>query len=257
MTRRDLIAASAAVAAAVPSASAAETPQRALFELRTFRLRSGPENQRQRLVAYLKAYTTLAKAAGAGPIGLFSSSIGEDTPYVLAVTSFKGYAGMDECQSKLRANPEYLKARTEWFNGARPYDREHVRLLAAFPGIPAMTPPPTEGRTASRIFELRTYELDNEAGLERKIKMFEDGEAAIFARAGMQNVFFGETVFGPNMPSLTYMVGYDDLASRDPKWRAFSADPEWKKLSAAYSDVASVPNLANVFLTPLPFSDVR
>ena len=255
MTRRNLIAASAAAAV---GGSAAETPkQRSLYELRTFRLRSGPENQRQRLVAYLRTYSTLAKAAGAGPIGLFSSSVGEGTPYVIAVTSFKGFAAMDECRTKLRANPEFQKARTDWFQGARPYDRQEVKLLEAFPGFPAMTPPPTEGRTASRIFELRTYELDSEAGLERKIKMFEEGEAAIFLRAGMVNVFFGETVFGPGMPSLMYMVGYDDLAAREKAWRAFGGDPDWKKLSAAYPDVAGVPNLSNVFVSPLPVSDVR
>jgi hypothetical protein len=254
LTRRDLIAASTAVAA---GASAADSAQKSLFEMRTFRIRNGPDNQRQRTVAYLKNYVSLVKAAGSGPIAVLASSIGEDTPYLLAITSFNGYADMDACQTKLRANPDYIKALNEWHAGGRPYERQEVKLLAAFPGFPVMTPPPTEGRKASRIFELRTYELETSAAVERKIKMFEAGETAIFVRAGMLPVFFGETVFGPNMPSVVYMLGFDDLAAREDTGRASGADPEWKKLGAQFPDVATVPKLSISFLSPLPFSDVR
>jgi hypothetical protein len=199
----------------------------------------------------------LAKLAGAGPVAVFSSSIAEDTPFLLALTSFKGYADMDACKKKLHANPDDRKARSEWDTGGRPYEREEVRLLAAFGGFPVMTPPPTEGRKASRIFEMRTYELETAAALERKIQMFEVGETAIFVRAGMLPVFFGETVFGPNMPSLTYMLGFDDLAARESTGRVSGGDPEWKKLGSQYPDVATVPKLSISFLSPLPFSDVR
>ena len=34
-------------------------------------------------------------------------------------------------------------------------------------------------------------------------------------------------------------------------------DPEWKKLGAQFPDVATVPNLNIVFVSPLAFSDVR
>jgi hypothetical protein len=255
MTRRDVIAASAAVAAGAP---AAETPQRSLYEMQTFRLRNGPENQRQRTTAFLKSYVALAKAAGSGPVGVFSSSIAEDTPYLLAITSFTGgYAGMEACQAKLRANPDYGKARAEWYAGGRPFERQEVKLLAAFGGFPVMTPPPTEGRKTSRIFELRTYELETSAAVERKIKMFEEGETAIFVRAGMLPVFFGETVFGPNMPTVVYMLGFDDLAARESIGRVSGRDPEWKRLGALYPDVATVPKLSISFLSPLAFSDVR
>jgi hypothetical protein len=254
MTRRNLI---AATAAAALQTRAAEPPQRSLYEMRIFRLRNGPENQRQRTTAFLKASVPLAKLAGAGPIGVFSSSIAEDTPYLLVLTSYPGYAGMEACQTKLFANPGYAKARDEWYAKGKPYEREEVRLLRAFGGFPVMTPPPTEGRKTSRIFELRTYELESAAGLERKIKMFEEGETAIFVRAGMLPVFFGETVFGPNMPSLMYLLSFDDLAARESLGRVSGADPAWKTLGAQYPDVATVPNLSISFLSPLAFSDVR
>lgn len=64
----------------------------------------------------------------------------------------------------------------------------------------------------------------------RKIKMFEVGETAIFVRAGMLPVFFAETVFGSNLPSLTYMLSFDGLAARESAGRVSSNDPEWQKL---------------------------
>jgi len=246
-----------AVAASAAGAAAAEPVQKSLYELRTFKLRNGADNQRQRTVAYLKNYVALAKLAGAGPIGVFSASIGEDTPFLLAVTSFPGYAGMEACQTKLRAASDYAKALEAWYSGGRPFERQEVKLLAAFGGFPAMTPPSTEGRKAPRIFELRMYELETSAAVERKIRMFEGGEASIFVRAGMLPVFFGETVFGPNLPSVMYMLGFDDLAARESTGRVSGADPEWKKLGAQYPDVATVPKLSISFLSPLAFSDVR
>jgi hypothetical protein len=245
-----------ALAAALPL-SAAEPLQRSLFEMRIIRLRNGPENQRQRAVTFLEKYTTLVKEAGAGAVGAFSSSIAEDGPFLLVITSFKNYADMEACHTKLLASSEYGKARSEWYAGGVPYEREEVRLLRAFNGYPAMTPPPTEGRQSSRIFEFRTYELENDAGLERKIRMFDEGETAIFVRAGMLPVFFGETVFGSDMPSLSYMLGFDDLAAREKAGRVSGADPEWKRLGAAYADVATVPKLTISFVSPLRFSDVR
>ena len=237
--------------------SAAEPPQRSLFEMQIFRLRNGPENQRLRAVAFLEKYATLVKEAGSGPVGAFSSSIAEDGPFLLVITSFKNHADMTACQTKLLANREYGKARGEWYGGGVPYERKEVRLLRAFNGYPAMTPPPTEGRQSSRIFEFRTYELENDADLERKIRMFDEGETAIFVRAGMLPVFFGETVYGSDMPSLSYMLSFDDLAAREKAGRVSGADPEWKRLGAAFPKVATVPKLTISFVRPLPFSDVR
>ena len=93
----------------------------------------------------------------------------------------------------------------------------------------------------------------------RKIKMFDDGEAAIFKRLGMMPVFFGRTLIGQNLPNLTYMLAFDDLASRDKLWRDFGSDPEWRKLRAqpGLSDAEIVSNISNSILRPLAFSPIR
>ena len=238
-------------------AAAAQTPQTSLYEMRIIKLRNGPENQRQRTTAFLKTHVSMAKAAGAGSIGVFSSSVAEDGPFLILLTSFKGYADMEACQFKIEANPDYRTARDEWEKGGPPYERHQVNLLRGFPGYPVMTPPPTEGRKASRLFELRMYELENFGQVLRKVRMFDEGETAIFVRAGMLPVFFGVTYAGTNLPSVYYMLGFDDLAAREACWRKSSGDPAWKTLGAKYPDVATVPKLSISFVTPLPFSDVR
>jgi len=101
------------------------------------------------------------------------------------------------------------------------------------------------------------YELENLEHVERKIRMFDEGETAIFVRAGMLPVFFGETLAGANLPSLYYMLGFDNLAAREACWSKSGGDPAWKTLGAEYPDVATVPKLSVSFVTPLPFSDVR
>ena len=89
--------------------------------------------------------------------------------------------------------------------------------------------------------------------------MFEDGEIAIFRRLGMKVVFFGSAFAGANLPNLTYMLGYDDLAHRDKVWKAFGADPEWQKMRVlpGLSDAEVVSNISSILLRPLPFSPVR
>ena len=130
-------------------------------------------------------------------------------------------------------------------------------LLGAFSGFPAVRPPaePKPGR----IFELRRYESDDFVTLARKVDMFNTGEAGIFERLGMAPVFFGQMRYGPKMPNLVYMLTFDDLAERDRLWRAFGADPEWRKLSSKpeLHDSLIVSNISNWIIRPLLFSGIR
>jgi hypothetical protein len=124
------------------------------------------------------------------------------------------------------------------------------------PSIEVPKPRP-EGKT--RIFEIRTYESNNAKTLARKIRMFDEGEIDLFRKAGMVPVFFGETIVGRNMPNLTYMVGYDDLADREKTWSTFVSHPEWKKMLAqpGVSDAEIVSNISNSIVRPATSSAIR
>jgi hypothetical protein len=88
--------------------------------------------------------------------------------------------------------------------------------------------------------------------------MFHSGEFEVFKRAGAQQVFFGDTLIGSRMPSLTYMLSFADDAELDGDWKKFSSDPQWKKLQAEprFGFEATVSNISNLVLGPLPMSQI-
>ncbi len=259
MTRRVFLP-SAALAVAAGNAVAADAAKNAILELRRIQLRNGPDNQRQRNNDFLKQQVAALQRAGAGPTGVFSSNIAPDGPFLLMLASYASLSAMEQVTAKLAADSEYQKA-LDVYN-ALPglnYERMESSLLRAFDGHPSVVPPPNDGKRAARLFELRQYESNNTGTLKRKIKMFNDGEIAVFQRAGGQPVFFGETIVGARQPNLTYMLSYEDLANHDKVWKAFGADPEWQKLRATpgLSDGETVSNITNYLVSPLPFSQIR
>jgi hypothetical protein len=88
--------------------------------------------------------------------------------------------------------------------------------------------------------------------------MFHSGEFDIFKAAGFRPVFFGDTLVGPRMPSLTYMLAFDDVAQLEAQWNTFRNDPNWKKLSAdpRFAYEAIVSNITNLYLSPLSASQI-
>jgi len=259
MTRRAFLPAAASTLAA-GNAAAADAAKNVILELRRIQLRNSPDNQRQRNNDFLKQQVAAFERAGAGPTGVFSSNIASDGPFLLVLASYAGLSGMEQVQAKLAADTEYQKALDAYnaLSGLN-YERMETSLLRAFDGFPNVMPPPNDGKRPARLFEFRQYESHNTGTLKSKIKMFNDGEIAVFQRAGGQPVFFGETIVGARQPNLTYMLSYEDLAGRDKVWKAFGADPEWQKLRATpgWSDVETVSNITNYLVSPLPFSKIR
>jgi len=261
MTRRNLVTAAGGVALASASASAASDTKPMILVLTKLRLRNSADNQMARCSDFLaNSVMPAAQRAGVGTMGFFASLIAPDTPYLLAVMSYPSLAAMEAASAKMAADKEYSKA-LEAFD-SQPglnYVRMERSVLRGFDAMPGIEVPPSEGKRPARIFELRTYESNSSTSLKKKIKMFADGEIAIFRKSGLLPVFFGETIIGPNMPNLTYMLAYDDLTSREKNWKVFGSSPEWQKLRSTpgLSDAEIVSNISNVFLRPLPFSPIK
>ena len=260
MKRRSLV-------AATPGLALAQTPapkktEGSYIELRYYRLRNTPQNQRQRVVDFLKnAYLPVALRAGLGPVGVFSSLIAQETPFILTARSYDSLYAMEQAWDKIGSDADYQKAAQAFQSlPGLSYMRVETQLLRAFEGFPKVVAPPIDEKKPARVFELRTYEANNWGALRKKIGMFDTmGEIRIFKKTGLTPVFFGETVFGSNQPSLTYMLAFDDLAARERNWRTFVSDPEWLKLRATegYSDAEVVSNISNSMFSPLPFSQIR
>ncbi len=259
MQRRSFVA--GAAGAPFLTAMQAQTKSPAILELRYFLCRNTPDNQRARLSEFLGKITVPAmQRAGAGPIGLFASSIAPEAPFFLMVSQHASLSAMEQCHDKLKTDEAFGTAAAALVQSVNlPYQRMEVQLLRGFKGFPAIEVPPGDPSRPARIFELRTYESNTLASLARKIGMFENGEIDIFRKHGLLPVFFGEMIAGPRMPNLTYMVAFDNLAARESNWRSFGTSPEWKKLAATpgLSDGEVVSNISNMLLTPLAGSMIR
>lgn len=236
---------------------AAAPAKRSILEMRYLRMRTNTDDQMKRTSDFLsKSALPALQRAGVAPLGFFASVIAPDSPFILALAQFPSLAALETMRDKEAQDPEYVKARDAY--NALPglgYQRLESSLLRCFESIPAIEVPP---KHAGRVFELRMYESSNATTLARKIKMFNEGEIAIFRRLGMRPVFFGETIVGSRMPNLTYMLAFDSLAARESAWSAFGKDPEWQELRSkpGNSDSEIVSNISNCILRALPFSQI-
>lgn len=272
MDRRDFVMSSMAAGGAWLSAGAGayqggstgRPPERAgeYYELRRYQLRRGPATAL--MDTYLRTAAVPAwQRAGAGPIGVFSVMIGPNNPtfYVLLVhKTLEAFAALPE---RLAADAEYEKAAAPYLSAeasSPAFVRMDASLMRSFESIPKLELPFGGGENGRRprIFELRTYESHSEKAAKKKIEMFNKGEIALFRRAGLTPVFFGETLLGADMPNLTYLLVYEDMAARDKQWSAFAADPEWRKLSSTpgYTDPEIVTSISNVYLRPTAYSQI-
>ena len=136
------------------------------------------------------------------------------------------------------------------------YVRQERQLMLAFKDMPTVeAPSPAMGD--GRIFEWRVYESHSIRAAQKKIDMFnEGGEIAIFRRTGLTPVFFGETLFGPAMPNLTYMLAFDNMVTRDAAWQRFIDDPAWHALRDDPQYADTVSNISDIILRPAPFSQI-
>lgn len=242
------------------AAESSDKPAREYYELRRYHLRRGPK---QKLFDdfYRQAYLPAMNRIGVGPIGVFNVATGPDSPSAYVLVPHKSLESFAMAGDRLRADAEYQKAGADFIN-APATDPAFVRvessLLVAFEGVPKLEVPAAAAGNKPRIFELRTYESHSKKANKKKIEMFNVGEIAIFRRAGLQPVFFGETLIGSKLPNLTYMLTFENMAARDKNWGAFGSDPEWRKLSATpgYTDPEIVSNISNLFLRPAPYSQI-
>ncbi len=269
MNRRDFVAA-AGGASLLPTLGHAEdaaqgtppgggAPQ--VLELRRYRLKFGP--MEARFADYQKNVLLPAlNRLGVKPVGAFSVLVGPDAPAVHLLLPHPNADSALTLAARLGADADYQRGAASFRSlpaSDPPYLRRESSLLSAFAAAPTMEAPTGPQAAPSRVFELRTYESHNEAAGAKKIEMFEKGgEIAIFRRVGLHPVFFARNVIGSNLPSLTYMLVFADMAAREKSWAAFREDPDWVKLrtTPGYSNAEVLTTITNLFLRPTDYSQV-
>lgn len=259
MQRREFLGtlSGAALAAAGMADEKAGKPAREYYEIRRYILRNG--NQSELTKAYLqKALVPALNRVGLEPVGVFNVMIGEG-PVAHVFIPHKSAEAAATLGQRLLDDAEYRKAGADFLNAsssAPAFERLETSLLLAFEKMPRLELP---GVGKPRMFEMRRYESPGEIAGKKKIEMFnEAGEIAIFKRLGFRPVFFGETIVGPRMPNLVYMVTFESLDDRAQKWKAFGGDQEWKKISALpeYKDANIVSQTLSTLLSPAGYSQI-
>ena len=250
---------SAAGAGALATGARAQSAVKAApeyYELRQYHLRV---TMRQRFSDHFKDEALPAyNRAGIGPIGVFTVGVGPDNPTFWVLLPHKNIQSVVEVDAKLQADPLYKFA----FNRLPSTDPGYVRidsqLMVAFDTIPVLEKPAGPLAGPSRVFELRTYESHSKAAHRKKTEMFNQGEIDIFRRTGLQPVFFGSNIIGTRLPSLTYLLVFENMAAREANWPQFVNHPDWKKLVATqgYSDAEIVTNTHSYILRPTGYSQI-
>ncbi|PWJ56599.1 NIPSNAP protein [Dyadobacter jejuensis] len=247
--------------ALITSLSWAKAPKREFYQIKIYRINSS--EQGDRVEKYLKdAYIPAMHRIGIKNIGVFkpvtSDSLSGKQIYVL--TPFKSLDQLAQLPSTLEKDKQYLSAGKDYLDAAynnAPYQRIETTILRAFEGHPFISKPALSGSKAERIYELRSYESATEKLHLNKVRMFNDGnEVGIFDRLGFNAVFYGEVVSGGTMPNLMYMTTFDNKASRDAHWKAFTDDAEWAKVKVIPEFQHNVSKNIQKFLFPTEYSDI-
>ena len=108
-------------------------------------------------------------------------------------------------------------------------------LLAAL-AVPAFAADEDKEKLASsepRVFELRTY-ITNEGKLDDLHKRFREHTCELFKKHGIELVGFWtpQDEKDDKENKLIYLIAFPSREAAKESWKAFSNDPEWKKVLA-------------------------
>jgi hypothetical protein len=241
---------SAAASAAAPAPAGHE-----YIEIRKYTL---PSPAKQALLdSYLRdtAIPALNKI-GVSSVGVYYQDKPDPKPMVFVIlrhASLEQFAASTQLLSDVavqKAGAEYLGV-----PAAEPvYERIESWLTQCIDGMPTLAVPPKGQQT----YQLRIYESHSEMAGRKKVEMFNTAELALFRKSGMEPVFFGQTIVGPNMPNLTYMLSFKDMPAKEVGWKTFATSPEWAKLKTTpgFTDKEIVFRITNLMLVPAPYTQI-
>ncbi len=268
MNRRDFLTASAAAGIAAGSsvdAEAAGTQDKELLELRHYTFASPAKLEA--FDAFLrKSAVPALNRAGIRPVGVFRLRK-DDNPRLADAESrslglhilvpHKSFQSLASVVGRLGADEAFIESSAAIRLAPKSdpaYLRYESTLMLAFDGAPRVEVPT---RSDTRLFQLRIYESHSTERAKKKIEMFnQGGEIGIFRRCGMPPVFFGESLVGPLLPNLTYMLGFKDEAAMESGWGAFRKDPDWRTISRDEAYKHTVSNITNLVLRPASSSQI-
>lgn len=107
----------------------------------------------------------------------------------------------------------------------------------------------------STVYELRTY-TTNEGKLDDLQARFRNHTLGLFEKHGIKNI--GYWVPTDKANTLTYLVEHSSKAAAESSWKAFVADPAWRKVYAdAIANGKLVSNIDSTFMAATDYSPMK
>jgi hypothetical protein len=237
---------------------AAATESRRIFVLEQYYLKNGTQAGRIH-EHFSKAAIPALNKVHSGPKIFLESLVAPHMPQVAVIIGFQSLEELWNVHAKVLADPELLKSLENWENHPeQPYEHASIVLLEATDYCPEIKQDPAP-REKSRIFELRIYHSPTWRQLRALHERFAGPEIKIFHRVGVNPILYSSTLIGPNMPNLTYVIPFENLAAREKAWDAFGADPEWIKVRKESTDKhGQISSISQVSLyRATPYSPIR
>jgi hypothetical protein len=115
------------------------------------------------------------------------------------------------------------------------------------------------GKVDTRVFELRTYHAAP-GKMKALHARFRDHTCRLFQKHGMTIIgFWSPRDPGEAEEKLIYILAYPSKEAADKSWKAFRADPEWKKVLAESEKdgklLAKPPE--SVYMNPTDYSPLK
>ncbi|HUO29281.1 MAG TPA: NIPSNAP family protein [Bryobacteraceae bacterium] len=191
--------------------------------------------------------------------GVFTAVMAPHVQTIMVLSGFGASAEMSAAAAEIEADEGYQKAFAEFESGSEPpFDSAQRLLLLATPFSPEIAAP-AEKPKAPRYFELRVYHSPTLRQLMMLHERFAGPEIQIFHRSGVHPLLYADTLIGPDLPNLTYLIPFASLADREKAWDAFGADPEWVKVRAeSVARGGQIVNYNNISLwRATPYSPIQ
>ena len=105
------------------------------------------------------------------------------------------------------------------------------------------------------LYELRTYSTP-EGKLDALNARFRNHTMQLFEKHGMKNIMYWTPVDQPN--TLIYVIAHKDKDAAAASWKAFIADPEWKKVAEeTQRDGKLVEKVESVYMMATDYSPIK
>ncbi len=230
------------------------------YELRTYRIENA-DNQNAVSKYLERALVPALNRLGLDRIGVFTRMESDDADdfSITMLIPFPTTEAFTTLNDRLAADSEYQQASAEFFAIPKDdpaYTRVESKFMKAFAGMPVIEMPAQSAGKQPRMFELRTYESHNAEKARLKVDMFNSGEIQVMRDVKMAPVFYGETLIGPDVPNLTYMLSASDMEAHQEHWGGFRTNPDWNKMKGLAKYKNTVSKINKWYLVPTPYSQI-